>query len=179
MYQIGYYPLTFLSNAANQLVIPIIFGIAGRGEHSSRTKRALNVSRTIAGITALVSVLIALLSIAFHREIVLAITSQEYVAKSHLLPIIVMAAGIFVTAQALSVESLIRERPTVLIRPKVISSVLGAAASVMGAVMYGVEGVVYAMLLFSICLLVMIFSAQVRQRIGAGVHEAKWLQSHL
>jgi hypothetical protein len=69
---------------------------------------------------------------------------------SHLLPWLILSSGIFAAGQVLSIDRMNALDTKALIAPKVITAIMGGLLNILGAYLYGLEGVVAASLLFSV-----------------------------
>jgi O-antigen/teichoic acid export membrane protein len=150
LYQLGYYPISMASVFLNQLFQPLLFARAGEGNDDRRMANAYKLTDklfiavlilTLGGASAA-----GLLSTTlFHL-----LLPAAYGSVSNLLPLVVLAAGIFVCGQVASLKHALSPNPQTLIAPKIVTALMGAGLNFAGAYLFGVKGVVAAGLCFSI-----------------------------
>lgn len=144
LYQVGYYPMTFLSGLLSQLVAPLLFSRAGDASDPVRLEDARRLN-TLAVIAVLVLTgLATALANWFHPRIFASLVAREYREVSPLLPWMVLAGGLYAAGQAAALSRLIDTRTRSLIVPIGASALLGIVLSVVGARWLGVTGVVRA-----------------------------------
>jgi O-antigen/teichoic acid export membrane protein len=152
--QLGYTPMMILANLMTALIGPILFQRSGSGLDPKRNtdvhKRAWQIVAVIIAITTLIS----LFTFFTHNLIFRILTSDQYYSVSYLLPYMILSGGFFSAGQVLSLKLMSDLNTNALIKPKIITSVIGALLSFIGAYFMGVEGVVGAALLFGVLQLV-------------------------
>lgn len=149
LFQLGYYPVTMLGGMLMQLLSPVIFQIAGDGNDAERVGkcRRLALMLSVGGLSvAAISTWIA--SVAANT-IFSWIVPPIYWPVAHLLPFMVLSAGIFASGQFASLALMSESSTKQLVAPKIVTAVLAIGFNVIGAVRGGLRGVVLASLLFS------------------------------
>lgn len=169
LYQIGYYPIMFLSGVISQLLGPIFFEKSGA---ALGTQRHLATISSIYRITFYLGVLSGiawfLLSI-FHKEVFSLLTASSYHRVSPLLPWMALSAGIFSMGQMLSMSLMVSLRTHSLLIPKSSTAIMGLVFNLIAARVAGLTGVVFALLLWSIFYL-LIMMACVKKESGKNWH---------
>ena len=75
--------------------------------------------------------------------------SEQYRSISYLLPWVLLAGGIFASAQVLSVKLASEMKTLTMTWAKIITAILGTAFNFIGAYIAGILGVVVAIVVFS------------------------------
>lgn len=152
--QLGYTPMMIVANLMTTLIGPILFQRSGSGLDPKRNtdvhKRAWQIVAAVIAIT----ILISLFALFTHNLIFRILTSDQYYSISYLLPYMILSGGFFSAGQVLSLKLMSDLNTNALIKPKIITSVIGALLSFIGAYHMGVEGVVGAALIFGISQLI-------------------------
>ncbi len=167
LYQLGYYPLTLLTQLATSFLSPIYFQRIGDASNPTRVR---GVHRLGARLTWLAIVLTGLATVAvalLHRQLFSFLVAAEYRTVSYLLPGMICAGGLGAAARFITTLFQARLRVKDLIVPRVASETLGLFANVAGAALLGVPGVVFANVMYAVISLVWI--ASVFRRIPATV----------
>lgn len=144
VYQLGYYPITILTALLVQLVSPIFFQRAGDGSDVSRVQQVHRLNRRLTFAVLLLTGLAVLVAFGVHGLVFRWLVAPEYRGASWLLPGMVLAGGLFATAQFAVVSLLSGVQTHILIWPKVGGAGLGILLNVIGAAGWGVIGVVVA-----------------------------------
>jgi O-antigen/teichoic acid export membrane protein len=156
LYQLGYQPLMLASGLLVQLVAPVIFSRAGDGTDPERLARSHRLNRLIflgsLGLTGLG----ALVAVLFHDRIVALFVAPEYRVVSGLLPLMILAGGLYAAGQIAVLSLLSGVNSRALIAPKIVTALLGVALNFAGAFWFGLNGVVWAGVLFGLIYLVWI-----------------------
>lgn len=150
LYQLGYYPITILTGIFVQFISPLLYrriGDATETERVQSTHRFTN-QLTIAalGLTGLVTFAMWILQEIIFRILV----APEYHGVSYLLPWTALSGGLFAAGQISALTALNNNQPQKLLKPKIVTSLLGVVLSFFGAYLYGLEGIVGAGVLFSL-----------------------------
>ncbi len=144
LFQIGYYPMTLLNMLMGQLMAPVLFAHAGDGRDHARLGEARRLNRWLialmAGLTAAGVAGAALL----HRPLFALLVAPQYRGISPLLPVVVAGAGLFACGQVAALTTLSATLSRWLVAPKIVTAALGIALNGVGAVLWGVRGVVAA-----------------------------------
>ena len=149
LYQLGYQPTALAAATLLQLLTPILFERAGDARDRNRNAA---VNRMIWRVTLMIltiTVAMALLAGLFHAAIVGVLAAKEYSVVQHLLPWMLLAGGVFAAGQAISLGLMSQLRSREMIVAKIATSLLGIGLNVAGARLYGLDGVVFAGVLYS------------------------------
>jgi O-antigen/teichoic acid export membrane protein len=147
--QLGYYPISMITNAGMQLFTPIIFGFAGDGSDKNRIAKMLKYNKKMIVASSSLGVAGILLAIKYHSWIFSRLIAPEYRMVSPLLPWMVLSGVTFAVGQIASLAILGTGKTSTLIVPKIATAFLAIALNYIGAKLGGVQGVVYASVCFS------------------------------
>jgi O-antigen/teichoic acid export membrane protein len=150
VYQIGYYPVTILAAMTMQLVVPILYNMAGDASDSGRLQRSRTLTRRLAGLFAASSAVAATVAWAIHEPLFKVLVGPTYRDVSHFLPLVLLAAGLFTAAQIAGQSPLLELDARRLLVPKLVTTSLGVVLNLVGAYFYGIDGVVWAGVAFSL-----------------------------
>jgi O-antigen/teichoic acid export membrane protein len=150
LYQLGYYPVAIITEMLFSLLTPIIFSRAGDGKDLQRLNNAMSLNLKIFGAVLLTTVCIFFVTWITHELIFKFFVAKEYREVSYLLPWISLSAGLVTSGHILSLARMSAMETKALIAPKVLTAILGGVLNVLGAFLYGLEGIVIAQILFSI-----------------------------
>lgn len=148
-FQLGYTPIGLLTSLMMSLLGPILFKYSGDALDQERNDSV----RVIAWKSMRVSVGVTLFG--FVATLVLkdylfgVLVADKYRSASVYLPWIVLAGGMFSAGQILSLKLMSEMRSNVLLVAKVVTAIVGVVFNIIGAWMYGVKGVVCALIIFS------------------------------
>jgi len=149
LYQLGYYPISMASTFLNQLVQPILFSHAGDGMDEGRMKRAHCVVNRLFAAGLLLTIAAAIAAALVCRPLFRHLLPSAYSSVAPLLPVIVLATGIFACGQVASFKHVLSTNPRSLIAPKIATAIFGVCLNIAGAYVFGLKGVVAAALSFS------------------------------
>jgi len=150
LYQIGYYPITLLSGFMVQLVSPVLFNRAGDGTDPARMNHTHRLNHILVSGSILLTAFGTVVAFLLHSQILTLLAAPEYRAVSALLPLIVLSGGLFASGQVASITLLSGLNTQDLIPPKIVTALLGVLLNFVGAHLFGVRGVVFAGVIFSL-----------------------------
>ena len=148
--QLGFTPIAMVAGLMTTLIGPILFQRSGDTTDATRNSTVHRQAWKITAI-ALVSTLFAsIFAFLFHEWIFRLLVANQYRSVSYLLPLMILAGGLFAAGQMLSLKLMSDLNTQALVWPKIITSLLGAAISFIGAYFAGLLGVVVAAVVFSV-----------------------------
>ena len=150
LYQLGYYPVSFLSGIVLQFLSPILFQWSGDATQENRVQKAAKFIRYLVIVSMTLSILLALAAYLLHRQIFSLLVSPEYQSVSPLLPWMVLAGGTFSSGQFATIHFLNEINPQKLIFSKISTSILGFVLNFIFARVWGIRGIIAAVLLYSV-----------------------------
>lgn len=157
VYQIGFYPVIFLTNVFVQFISPILFRKAGAGNDEDRLLNVRKITSKLVVSAFLFTLVISGLAWVFEDLVFKVFVASEYQSVAYLFPIMVLAGGFFATGQVCSLDALNKGKPAILIFPKIVTAIIGIATNVIGAMYFGTAGVVYSQVVFSIIFLIWVY----------------------
>jgi O-antigen/teichoic acid export membrane protein len=146
--QLGSYPLNLVGSMITQLAAPIMFARVGAGGNAARTRSAARLCALLAVGMLTATALIAGTAALAYRQIFELLVGPEFRSFSYLLPIAILAAGLFNTGQIVSLVPLALGDSRALLAPKVGTALLAVILNAAGAYLFGIPGVLAASLLF-------------------------------
>ena len=149
LFQLGYYPMIMSSGFLSQLITPILFSKAGDCTDPSRMYYVSRLNNRVVFLTLLLSVIATILALFFHQQIFSVLVAPEFRNISSLLPVMILAGGLFSTGQMATQIFTVDLNTWVLIKPKVITAIIGIVLNFFGSYYYGLRGVVVSFLAFS------------------------------
>lgn len=158
LYQIGYYPTILLAGFLTQLMSPILFSWAGKGHDIDRLKRSWRLNERFVWGMILFTLLISFIAYVFHQQIFSIIVSEEYRKYSGYLPVMILSGGLFASGQIASQTLLVKSASKRLIYPKIGTASIAISMNFLGAYLFGIQGVVYAILAVSVIYFAWIYS---------------------
>ncbi len=144
VYQLGYTPITILTGLMVQLVTPVFFQRAGDASDATRVRQVHTFNWWLTlGALSLTGVAM-LFTLVLHRLIFQWLVAPAYREISWLLPGMVLAGGLFATGQFATISLLSDVETRKLIAPKIMTALIGVLLNSIGAIEWGITGVVGA-----------------------------------
>jgi O-antigen/teichoic acid export membrane protein len=167
--QLGAYPLTLIGAMLFQVAAPIAYAQAGSGSDPRRMQAAVRTCAMLAlGLAAAVG-LLTLTTMLLHQQLFALVVGGQYQSVSAFLPVAVLASGLFVVGQMLSLVPMVLGDSRSLLAPKVATAIMALLLNVAGAYLFGLPGVLWAGVVFSI--LHLVWLAFVVRRMTARPHQ--------
>lgn len=148
--QVGYTPIGIVAGLVTTLVAPILFQRSGDGTNLSRNVLVYKRAWLITSVIAATTLLACIIAGVFHELIFKMLVAAEYRSVSYLLPYMVLGGGFFAMGEMLSIKLMSDLNTQALVWPKIVTSIIGAALSFIGAYCLGLVGVVIAVVAFTI-----------------------------
>lgn len=148
LFQLGFTPIGVLSGMAMALFGPILYQRIGTTGDPVRNTSAhyLAWRVTFSGL--------AITAVAFgvtyflHAWIFKLLVAASYASVSFLLPWVILAGGLFSAGQILALKLMSEMNPRAMTSAKIISAILGVGLNICGAALFGMQGVVAALVCF-------------------------------
>lgn len=149
VFQIGFTPIGLLTGFFVSLINPILFErTSSNFNESSNLKVRIFLFRVV--LTCFVLTVVSVIfTFLFHSWIFSFFVGDQYQSKSYLLPWVVCSGGLFAAGQIISLNHMNELKTKKLIAPKIITALIGVFCNIFGAKFYGVEGVVFSLVFFS------------------------------
>jgi O-antigen/teichoic acid export membrane protein len=169
--QIGYAPTIIFSGMMITFISPILYQLSGSGKIKENKIAAHNLSIKISTYILLVTVMATLIAYTFHDLMFEIMTNEQYHSVSYLMPWVVLSAGLFSIGQMLSTKLSSELRIKELVKPKIITALIGVVFNIIGAYFLGIEGVVMSLVMFSMFYAVWMFYLSSYSRSINSVHD--------
>ena len=153
VYQIGYTPIILVTGMVVNIIGPMLFQRSGSGKDEERNKEVEKISWRLTILSLIFTLFVFFVAFGIHDLIFRQLTHPDYQGTSYLLPWLIMAGGIYAAGQMLSLKIMSDMQVSSLLGVKIVTALLGVVLNILGARMYGVDGVVASMVLFSISFL--------------------------
>lgn len=149
VFQLGYAPVGLITGLITTLIGPLLYQRAGAAEDSSRNASVHRIAWRITNVSLLLTSSAFLITWLFHDALFRLLVANTFRDASYLLPWIVLAGGLFASGQMLSLKIMSELRSHALLVTKLTTALLGVAANLIGAWLFGVNGVVGGLVFFS------------------------------
>jgi O-antigen/teichoic acid export membrane protein len=166
LFQLGYYPISTITDLSMQFIAPIFYQRAGDATDSTRNLRVHRLSWRLTFLFLLITSAIVAAAFFLHPLIFRVFTAREYRAVSYLLPWILLAGGIFAAGQTIALNLMSRMKTHDMMAAKIVTAVLGVLFNFAGAYFYGTKGVVAAGIMFSV--IYYVWMVVISQKVRAG-----------
>ncbi len=148
--QLGYMPISIVTGLIVTFIGPILFQRSGDAVDHSRNANVHRMAWRITLTAMALSFIASILMIFSHQWIFQLLVASEYQAVSYLLPWMILAGGLFSSAQVLSLKMMSDMNTWSLLWPKLYTALVGILLNFGGAYIAGLEGAVFGMLAFSV-----------------------------
>lgn len=147
--QLGYAPIVIVSGMATAFLAPILFQRSGDATNAIRNAGVHRLSWKLTYLALVLTGAATLLTFTVHEWLFSLLVASEYRSLSTLLPWFVLAGGLFAAGQALSLKLSSEMKTHVLAKVKILTAVFGVGLNILGALLAGLAGVVFALVMFS------------------------------
>ena len=150
LFQIGYVPIGMLTGVISSLLGPIFFQFIGNATNENRNRLLHQVSWYLTFAYISLTVIAVIFTYYTHEWLFDLLINPKYHKNSYLLPWMILASGIFSAGQLLCLKLIAEMRSADMISAKIITSIVGVVLNIYGAKLFGIQGVVAALVLFSV-----------------------------
>lgn len=154
LFQIGYSPIVIVAGLSMAFLEPILYQRSGDATNHARNAKVHWLVWKITFVNLVGTFIGFMIAFIMHEWIFRLFVAPEYREVSYLLPWLIMAAGVFATGQMLSLRLLSEIKTVKMLSVKIGTAVLGVSLNIYGASVAGLQGVVVALLAFSLIYLV-------------------------
>jgi O-antigen/teichoic acid export membrane protein len=147
--QVGYTPAIIFSGMLITYISPILYDIYGDGKMKKKIE-VHNLSIKISYFILLITIIATMAAYFLHGFVFEMLTNERYHSVSYLLPGVVLSAGLFSIGQMLFTKLNTELRINEIVKPKIITALAGVFLNMIGAYFWGIEGVVFALIAFSV-----------------------------
>lgn len=150
LYQLGYYPISLLTGMAIQFLVPILYQRAGDASDSERKAGVSSLSWQLSWLSLCLTGGAFTVTLLLHSEIFGILVAEEYRSISYLMPWMIISGGLFASGQTLALNLQAKMKVREMMTVKIVTALVGVASNIIGAYLYGVAGIIYAGLFFSV-----------------------------
>lgn len=150
LFQLGYYPMAMASGMTVQFLAPIFFKRAGDAGDRRRNADVNHLSWRLTGVALGLTCAAYLAAFLFHGQIFRIIVAKEYESVSHLLPWVLLSGGLFAAGETIGLNLMSQMKTHTMAVAKIITALFGVIFNFGGAYWYGISGIVFAGVLFSV-----------------------------
>jgi len=127
LFQLGYTPIAMATGLAMSFLGPILYQRSGDATDLSRNTYVHRIAWKLTASSLLLTLAAVSSSLFFHDWIFQLLVSEQYRSISYLLPWVLLAGGIFASAQVLSVKLASEMKTLTMTWAKIITAILGTA----------------------------------------------------
>lgn len=150
LFQLGYTPIGLVTGITIGFLAPILYQRSGIAADHTRNISVHRIAWRITFAGLLMTALAFIFTFLQHEWIFQLLVASKYHAVSYLLPWVVLAGGIFSASQMLLLKLQSELRQNTLITAKIVTAIIGVCLNIYGASQFGLQGVVAALLTFSV-----------------------------
>lgn len=173
LFQLGYAPITIFIGMSTAFLSPILFQRSGDASNADRNAGVHRLSWNLTYLTLIITGAATLLTFVGHEWLFSHLVASEYRSLSALLPWIVLAGGMFAAGQTLSLKLMSEMKTRAIAKAKIGTALLGVGLNVVGAMLAGIEGVVFGLVAFTLSWLLWMFLLARRQWVVPLKHAAE------
>jgi O-antigen/teichoic acid export membrane protein len=149
LFQLGFTPIALITGLAMSFLGPILYQRSGDATDPVRNAYVHRLSWQITQLSLSVSLIGFVLTLTMHEWLFRLLVATEYRGSSYLLPWVVLAGGLFASAQLLATKLLSELKTSTLTTAKIVTALIGILVNVIGAALAGMQGVVAALVAFA------------------------------
>lgn len=163
--QLGFMPIQMIIAFLIAFLQPIFYGRVGDATNLERINNLNKLVNRFVIIGILLTVIAGLLSFALHEVVFEIFVGEEFREISYMLPIIVIAGGIFGTAMLIGSKLFALMSAREAMPASIISSIIGILASIIGVYYFSIIGAIYAILIHAISYFILIIYTKPKQKL--------------
>lgn len=152
--QLGYTPVALATGLIMSFLGPILYQRSGDATDHARNENVHRLSWRMTQLSLMVTLLGFALTFFIHRWMFDLLVAAQYRGSSYLLPWVVLAGGLFAAGQTLSLKTMSEMKSSSLTIAKITTAIIGILCNMLGAAYVGIQGVVSALVIFSVIYLV-------------------------
>ena len=150
VFQLGYTPIAMVTGVAVSFIAPVLFQRSGDTTDHVRNVNVHRLTWRIVQISLLFTSLGFLITSMCHEFIFRILVATAFRGNSYLLPWVVLAGGVFAAGQVLGIKLASELKTKEQIIPKIVTALIGMLCNLLGAAYAGMQGVVAALVVFSV-----------------------------
>lgn len=150
LFQLGYAPISLATGMALAFLGPILYQRSGSATDQTRNRSVHHTAWRITFAALLMTAFAFMLTYSLHEWIFDLLVANQYHSVSFLLCWVVLAGGIFTAGQTLALKLMSEMKPAAMTTAKIVTAILGVGFNIYGAARFGLQGVVGALVAFSV-----------------------------
>lgn len=150
LFQLGYAPISLATGMALAFLGPILYQRSGSATDQIRNRSVHHIAWRITFAALLMTAFAFMLTYSLHEWIFDLLVAKQYHSVSFLLPWVVLAGGIFTSGQTLALKLMSEMKSAAMTATKIGTAILGVGLNIYGASRFGLQGVVGALVAFSV-----------------------------
>ncbi len=150
LFQIGFTPIALITGMAMSFLGPILYQRSGDATDHARNTNVHRIGWRMTHFSLIVTLLGFAITFALHEWFFGLLVASEYRGNSYLLQWVVLAGGIFAAAQMLALKLMSEMKLSAMTTAKIVTALIGILLNVIGAALAGMQGVVGALVAFSV-----------------------------
>ena len=149
LFQLGYTPIAIATGLIMNFLGPILYQRSGDATDPVRNASVHRLSWQMTHVSILVTLIGFGLTLAMHEWLFRLLVATEYRDSSYLLPWVVLAGGLFAAGQTLALKLMSDMKSGAMTTVKITTALFGCLVNVIGAAIFGIQGLVGALIAFS------------------------------
>ena len=150
LFQLGYTPVALFTGMVMSFLGPIMYQRSGDASDHARNANVHRLAWRMTHLSLIVTLLGFAITFALHDWIYALLVASEYRGSSYLLPWVVIAGGGFAAGQILALKLMSEMKSSAMTVAKIVTALIGILLNVIGAALAGMQGVVMALVVFSV-----------------------------
>jgi len=149
VFQLGYVPIGLALGMAMTFLGPILYQRSGSTTDQNRNRDVHQIAWRITFAGLAITALAFVFTLFLHEGIFQLLVATKYHEVSYLLPWMIVAGGVFSSAQMLALKLMSEMKTAVMTTAKIVSAIIGVILNIYAASHFGSQGVVFALIAFS------------------------------
>lgn len=150
LFQLGFTPIALITGMAMSFLGPILYQRSGDATDHDRNAYVHRLGWRMTHFSIMLTLFSFVIIFATHEWFLGLLVAAEYRGSSYLLPWIVLAGGLFAAGQMLSLKLMSEMKSSAMTTAKIVTALIGILFNVIGAALAGIDGVVGALVAFSV-----------------------------
>ncbi len=149
VFQLGYVPIGLALGMVVTFLLPILYQRSGSTTDQNRNMDVHQIAWRITFAGLAITALAFVFTLLLHEGIFQLLVATKYHEVSYLLPWMVVAGGVFSSAQMLALKLMSEMKTAVMTSAKIVTAILAVGMNIYGASQFGFQGVVFSLVAFS------------------------------
>lgn len=150
LFQLGYAPIALATGLLMSFLGPILYQRSGDTTDGARNANVHRLSWRMTQLSLMITLFGFTIAFFIHEWLFHWLVAIEYRGSSSLLPWVVLSGGIFAGGQLLALKLMSEMKSSAMTKAKIGSALIGIFLNVIGSAFAGVQGLVGALVIFSV-----------------------------